>query len=254
MKTRAVWVVFVAVAGLLSACISSTTTGPKKPQANDAEAAEKYYQLGARYYRNGNYDLARQRLERALEYDPKMAQAHSTLALTYESLEDPRRARDQYKQAVRYAPRNFDVRNTYAVFLCKQRDFDEAKEQFAAAVDLTINNNPEVMLTNAGVCMTQKPDFLQAETFFRQALEKRPDHAEALIQLTALKFRTDECQSAQSYLQRFLSRNKPNPTALFLGSQIEECLDDETARMRYIGQLLRDFPDSAEARVVREIL
>jgi tetratricopeptide (TPR) repeat protein len=129
--------------------------------------------------------------------------------------------------------------------LCKQRDFDEAKEQFAAAVDLTTNNNPEVMLTNAGVCMTQKPDFLQAETFFRQALEKRPDHAEALIQLTALKFRTDECQSAQSYLQRFLSRNKPNPTALFLGSQIEECLDDETARMRYIGQLLRDFPDAA---------
>jgi type IV pilus assembly protein PilF len=238
----------------MAGCISSTTTGPKKMVANDAEAAKKYYQLGARYYRNANYDLARQRLERALDYDPRMGIAHSTLALTFESTDNPRRAAEEHKLAVRYAPKDFDIRNTYAVFLCRQRDFDEARKQFAAAVDLPNNNNPEVMLTNAGVCMAQKPDYPQSEIFFEKALEKRPDHGEALIQLSALKFRTDAFPEARVYLQRFLSRNKPTPTALYLGEQIEQKLGNETARMQYVGQLLRDFPESPEARVVRDNL
>ena len=61
------WLVLGAAALLLAGCVNSTTTGPKKSEPNEKEAAEKYYQLGARYYRNGNYELAKQRLERALE-------------------------------------------------------------------------------------------------------------------------------------------------------------------------------------------
>jgi type IV pilus assembly protein PilF len=244
----------LAVSALLAGCITSTTTGPKKPETNVAEAAERYYQLGARYYRNGNYELAQERLERALEYDPKMARARSTLALTFEALNNPRRAIEEYELAVRYAPKDFDVRNTYAVFLCRQRDFDEARKQFEVAIDLPKNDAPEVMLTNAGVCMVQKPDYPVAEGFLKQALEYRPDHGEALIQMTALKYRTEEYSASRVYLQRFLSRNKPNATALYLGVQIEEKMNDQDARMQYIGQLLRDFPDSAEAGYVRDNL
>lgn len=254
MNSKAGWIVALAVSALLAGCITSTTTGPKKPETNVAEAAERYYQLGARYYRNGNYELARQRLERALEYDPKMAQARSTLALTFEALNNPRRAIEEYELAVRYAPKDFEVRNTYAVFLCRQREFDQARKQFEVAVDLPDNNAPEVMLTNAGVCMVQKPDYPAAEGFFKQALEFRPDHGEALIQLTALKYRTEDYPASRVYLQRFLSRNKPNATALYLGVQIEEKMNDQDARMQYIGQLLRDFPDSAEAGYVRDNL
>ncbi|MCI0518412.1 MAG: tetratricopeptide repeat protein, partial [Woeseiaceae bacterium] len=169
-------------------------------------------------------------------------------------LNNPRRAVEEYELAVRYAPRDFEVRNTYAVFLCRQRDFDEARKQFEVAVDLPDNNSPEIMLTNAGVCMVQKPDFPAAESFFKQALEFRPDHGEALIQMTALKYRTEEYSASRVYLQRFLSRNKPNATALYLGVQIEEKMNDPDARMQYVGQLLRDFPDSAEADYVRDNL
>ncbi len=254
MRTKAGWIVALTVSAFLAGCITSTTTGPKKPETNVGEAAERYYQLGARYYRNGNYELAQERLERALEYDPKMARARSTLALTFEALNNPRRAVEEYELAVRYAPKDFEVRNTYAVFLCRQRDFDAARKQFDVAVDLPDNDAPEVMLTNAGVCMVQKPDYPVAEGFFKQALEFRPDHGEALIQLTALKYRTEEYTASRVYLQRFLSRNKPNATALYLGVQIEEKMNDPDARMQYIGQLLRDFPDSAEAGYVRDNL
>ena len=45
----------------LAGCVS-TTTGSPKPVADDEDAAEYNHQLGARYYQNGKYELARDRL------------------------------------------------------------------------------------------------------------------------------------------------------------------------------------------------
>ena len=43
----------VLLAGLFG-CVS-TTTGPTPAEPDEAEAAEQYYQLGARYYRAGRW-------------------------------------------------------------------------------------------------------------------------------------------------------------------------------------------------------
>jgi Tfp pilus assembly protein PilF len=69
----------------LSGCIS-TTTGTPAPEADEADAAELNYQLGARYYQNQKYELARDRLMLAIELDPKMAKAYTTLGMTYEAI------------------------------------------------------------------------------------------------------------------------------------------------------------------------
>ena len=58
----------------LVGCVT-TTSGPPPPEADDEGAAELNYQLGARYYQNGSYELARDRLTGAIELNPKMAKA-----------------------------------------------------------------------------------------------------------------------------------------------------------------------------------
>ena len=179
----------VASAIALSACVSTTTTGPVRTEVDEGDAAQQYYQLGARVVRAGNYELARDRLERALEFDPRMAIAHTTLALTYERLDIPRLAEEHYRQAIRYEPRNDDVGNTYAVFLCRQGEFDEAREQFERVAKRNENDDPEISLTNAGVCMAQKPDLELAESYFRQAWERKRNYPEALLQMILLKLR-----------------------------------------------------------------
>ena len=243
--------VLVAVCLLFTGCVSSTT-GPLKPDPNDQDAAQINYQLGARYYRSGNYDLARDRLLLSIKLDPKRAIAHSTLALTYEQLGNLRLATESYLNAVRLEPNNFDVLNTYAVFLCRQNRFDEARKHFDRAASIVENDNSEITLTNAGVCMVQKPDYAQAEVFFRQALERKPNYGEALLQLCLLMQRQGEFLSARAFLQRFLSNNAPSASVLYLGVQIEEELGDERARSEFVNQILRDFPTSPEARRVLE--
>lgn len=250
--SKASGIFFVMLLVLVNAgCISSTTTGPGKPQANASEAAEQYYQLGARYYRAGNYEFARERLEHALEFDPNMAIAHSTLALTYQKLENPRLAKLHYEKAVEIAPRNFDVRNAYAVFLCRNGDYDMARTQFDRLAAEPENDNAEVMLTNAGVCMSQKPDFVQAEKYFRESINRKPSYGEALLQMSALKQKTGDYLVARAFLQRYLSGHEASASVLFLGCQIESALGDDQASTEYVSQLLNKFPESAEARHVQ---
>lgn len=236
---------------LLAGCVTSTTTSTAKFEESD-DAAAQYLTLGARYYQAGSFELARERLERALELDPKLAKAHYTLALTYEELGNVRLATEHYGQAVRVAPDDFDARNAYAVFLCRQRQFDEAVSQFDRAVKISENNYRHIMMTNAGACMTQKPDFAKAEAYFRDALRERSTYGEALLQLAALKFKTEDYLQARAFLQRFLAGNKASPGVLYLGVQTEKALGDERAATDYMNQLLRDFPASPEARRVLE--
>lgn len=236
----------VVVFGFISACVSSTT-GTMRTELDEAAAAEQYYLLGVQYMRNGNYRLARDRLQRAILFAPKMAVAHSTLALAFVQLDNQRLAAEHYEKAIRYAPGNFDVQNAYAVFLCQQQQFDRAIVYFDKAIAVYENDDAQVMLTNAGVCMVKKPDYELAEKYFRDALQRKSSYGEALIQLASLKHKTGNDLHARAFLQRYLAVNSVSASALFLGIEVEKSLGDKRASTDYGNQLLRDFPNSAEA-------
>lgn len=239
-----------AVLILLSACISNTTGAPEPQKAAPEVSANRFFELGVQYYRKGSYTLARDRLITALEYNPKLAIAHSTLALTYVELEVPRLAKEHFELAVKYGPKNFDVRNAYAVYLCQRKEFDAARIQFDLAIAVYENDNAEVMMTNAGVCMASKPDYALAETYFRAAITRKASYSEALLQLSSLKRKMGENLHARAFLQRYLITNPASAPVLFLGIEIENDLGDQRAATDYSNQLLRDFPASAEARYV----
>jgi type IV pilus assembly protein PilF len=205
-----------AVSFGLAGCISTETVSRSSGPTEDA--ADTNYQLGVQYYRNGNYELARDRLERSIEINSRNANAHSMLALTLVQIGNHRLARESFNRAVRIAPNNKDVRNTYAIYLCQQERFDDALEQFDRAIGIRENDSSWIEKTNAGVCVAKKPDLVAAEQYFRDALALRPQYGEALIQMAALKHRTDD--------------------------------NFDRAATDYLNQLLRDYPDSAEARLM----
>ncbi len=235
---------------LMAGCVSTTTGTITEPERNDKEAADLNYQLGARYYNIGNYNLARNRLLLAVEIDPKMAAAYTTLALTYEALDNQRLAREAYEKAIRVAPRDFDIQNTYAVFLCRHQDYSQAQNYFDKAGSHPENDDAEVTLTNAGVCMGQKPDLAAAEKYFRMALDHKVNYAEALLQLCLLKFQQEEYLGARAFLQRYMSGAIPTAGVLYLASRIEDMLGNDRGKTEFEDQLIREFPTSPEARKV----
>lgn len=232
---------------LLGACIS-TTTGPPKSERDDKEAAAIYFQLGIQYFSRGNYQLSRERLLLSVNLDPSRAIVWSTLATTYEQLGNLRLAEESHDKALRTGPRNFDVQNRYALFLCSQRRFDDAEKQFERSISARINDFPELMMTNAGVCMSQKPDYAKAESYFRRALERRSNHPEALLQMALLKHQTADDLTARAFLQRYRIANPASPGVLYLCVLIEDVLGDQRASRECTTELLRDFPGSEESK------
>ena len=126
----------------------------------------------------------------SIEKDPDNPIAHSTLALTYERLDNLRLATESYEEAISLAPRNYDVLNTYAVFLCRYGEYDDAQQYFDRAISTRENDDPEITLTNAGVCMLEKPDPVQAENYFREALKSKSNYGDALLQMALVKHRS----------------------------------------------------------------
>ena len=249
MKTISGILIGSAAFLLTAGCMSATTKTGHKFEVSD-DAAEKYYDLGARYYTNGSYELAKERLIIALDIDPMMGKAHTTLALTFEQLGNNRLALEHYSEAVRVEPKNIFSLNAYAGYLCRQRRFDDAEKQFNRALKIPENDIRHVVMTNAGACMTQKPDYARAENYFRDALQERSTYGEALLQLAALKHKTGDNLHARAFLQRYHEGNKTSAATLYLGTQVEKALGDDRASTDYANQLLRDFPNSVEARRV----
>ena len=246
MRKSELIAVLVLSGPFLGGCVT-TTTGLSEPETSD-DAAEYNYELGVRYLQNENFDLARDRLQRALELDPRMGKAHMTLGMAYEALGNPRLATRSYETSIRVEPRNFELQNGYALFLCKQGQFEEATRHFNKAANHPENYTAEATLTNAGLCMQQKPDLASAEAFYRAALERRSDYGEALLQLCLLKFQQQDFLGSRAFLQRFMSGNQTTAGVLYLAAEIEGKLGNERGRTDYINQLLRDFPESPEAR------
>jgi len=105
-------------------------------------------------------------------------------------------------------------------------------------------------LTNAGVCMAQKPDADASEKYFRLALERKPNYGEALLQLCLLKYQQEDYLTARAFLQRFMSSNTSTAGVLYLASRIEDYLGNDRGRTDFEDQLIREFPTSPEARKV----
>ena len=87
-------------------------------------------QLGTAYLQQGNYPLAKEKLERALKQNPKDANVHTSLGLLYDRVGEQKLADKHFREALRLAPDNPDISNNYAVYLCKNGRTDEGVERF----------------------------------------------------------------------------------------------------------------------------
>jgi len=238
--------VLVLSALVLTGCVT-TDDGDRRSEASPEEAARINYELGAEYIRQGNLELARERLERSVSQNPDLAVARATLALVYDRQGDVELADEQYSRAVRLAPGDASVQNTYAVFLCKRQRYEEAIEYFTRAASNTRYGTPEAALTNAGVCLQQKPDYVRAEQFLRRALQRNPGYSEALLQMASLSVERGNYLRARAFVQRYLAQHPPAPEILLIGVRAERALDDRDAAAGYAADLREQFPSSAEA-------
>lgn len=242
--------VCVVIAVMLAGCASS---GERKREKEKAVAgATAYTQLGIEYLRDDRYELSLTKLQQALELDPDYAKAHGAIAILYEKVGDKELAEKHYKKALRLKPDDSGTQNNYGQFLCFQGRYKEANEEFMKAASNPFYASAMVPLTNAGLCAKRIPDAKQAEEYFRQALERDPKFAPALLQMAIAKFEEEQFLSARAYLERFQQVTEHNPDSLWLAVRTEFALKDRVASGRYAVMLKETFPKSEQAALLLE--
>jgi type IV pilus assembly protein PilF len=242
--------VCVVVVIMLAACTSAEER--KHEQENVARGAISYTELGIEYFRQGKYELSRTKLEKALELDPDLPQAHGALAILYEKVGETKLAEKHYKKALHLNPDNAREQNNYGQFLCFQGRYEEANKEFMKAAKNPFYAAPQVPYTNAGLCAKRIPEPEQAEQYFLQALQIDPKFAPALLQMAMARFEAGRFLSARAYLERFQAVAEHNPESLWLAVQTEFALKDHAASGRYAILLRENFPKSEQAVMLLE--
>jgi type IV pilus assembly protein PilF len=237
-----------ATAGLLLSLFGGCTTTETNPDKTDLkEAARLNTQLGIDYMRKGQYELALEKLKRALEQDNGLATTHSTIALLYQRRGEAEQAEEHYREALDLNADDPGTLNNFGIFLCAQGDVADAEKAFLKAAQNRENRNPADAWANAGVCVRRDPKKLaKAEDYFREALKLNNRHPNALAQMAAVSYDRQDYLRARAFLQRYESVAKATPQTLWLGAQTERKLGDLQTARGYERRLRTEFPEAPE--------
>nr|XP_054929071.1 protein O-mannosyl-transferase TMTC1-like isoform X2 [Dermacentor andersoni] len=136
-----------------------------------SDLAVKHYRLAIN--KQGQKEVARTLLERAVELEPDFCEAYSSLAALAAERGDLAEAERLHQMALTSDDQNADARNNYGTFLQSHGRAAEAMTQYQQALDLQQNHT--VALFNAARSLRSMNLNMQAESLYKRALAVEPD-------------------------------------------------------------------------------
>lgn len=231
---------------LLAGCVSQN--GVNNKNVDYEEAARTRISLGLTYLKNGNYSQAKQNLDQALEFAPRLADAHYSLAYYFQRVGETERATEYYKNAVRLEPQNADIANSYGAFLCQQNNYDDAKHYFLKAVNSKRYSNSAQTYENMAICAQKEGEIADAIAYLRSALNHQPGRRESLLLLTELHAKEGDFVNAEKALDTIERYGRIDAEFLWLRMDIARQQNKLAQAKDYGTMLLTVYPQSSLAK------
>ena len=233
---------------VLGGCTSNNNVSKPQPE----RAAEINLELGVEHLRKGNLQQAKDKIDRALEQNPRYGRAHLIAGMLYNRLGDQSNAESHYERAISLEPKNPEFLNNYAVYLCQQKKYERGQKIALQAAADPLYKTPEVAYLNAGNCALSAGNMKGAEDNFRKSLQSKPRFGEALFQMADLEYRQTEYMSARAFLERYLEVGRTSPATLWLGVRIERGLGNKAQAQHYAQRLKTEYPSAAQTKELLE--
>lgn len=222
-----------------------------KDSMSREEKAKLNLQMGIRYMELGMLDVAKEKLDLAVDLDSGNSETQNALAVYYERIKNYDEASTRYKEVLSRDPTNFSAKSNYGKLLCEQGNFEQGTQLLQEALDAPLNNRAWLSQTNMGLCLLKQNQEAKAEGFFRQALQGNGEYAPALQEMQKISYHNQQYLSARAFLERYLAVAKHSAETLWLAFQTERALGSSQTADDYKDQLLTLFPASKEALEIR---
>lgn len=234
--------VLIAICLFISACASQS--GQERANNFDAaEAAKTRISLGLTYLKNGNFSQAKRNLDKALEFAPKMADAHYSLAYYFQRVEEFEQAEKSYRQAMQLDRNNPDILNSYGAFLCQLGRYDQAKGYFMQAVNSQSYNRVAETYENMALCSRSQGQKSDAVEYLERALNHQPGRSQSLLLLAETLIEDNQWQKAKEALSRYERQGRVTPRTLYMAYQAESGLQNLQAARGYVNMLMQLYPE-----------
>lgn len=248
-KAAVVWALVASVLGLVG-CMSNSNKPLSKPEPE--RAAEINLELGLDYLRKGNLQQAKEKIDRAIEQNPRNSKAQITAGMLYERLGQGDKAESHFAKGVALDPENPEIKNTYGAYLCQKGKYDRGEKLAVEAASNPLYRTPEIAYLNAANCARNDGDLKRTEQHLRKALAVRPKFSEALFQMADLSYKKTDYLQARGFLERYLEVGRTNAASLWLGVRIERGLGNTAAAHDYAERLKLEYPRSAQTKELLE--
>jgi tetratricopeptide (TPR) repeat protein len=174
-----------------------------------------FYSKGEANYKAGKYEEAVKNLSQAVKLSPQWDDPHYVLGLSLTELGKLKEAIEEFKLAVRWAIKDepkiltlYNIGNSY--FDLGQ--YQEAIESYRQAVKLNEKSSPPPKLSklhnNLGLAYAASGHLSEAVAEFNQAVQLRPDYAEAHYNLGVAYLQSGKKSDAEKQ-QRILVKLNP---------------------------------------------
>ena len=132
--------------------------------------------LGRIHLSTGKSDLALQENQRALQLDPRNADAIIGLARAYDSAGRAADAEAAFKKAIALRPDFWDGYNSYGAFLDSHERYEEAVAQYRHAIQLTPDNAALYLNLGAAYSDMGEKHYADAEQMLRKSIALEPTY------------------------------------------------------------------------------
>jgi len=234
----------------LSAC---TYSGSDMDSEQSARAADINARLGVGYLRQGKYDIAKEKLEKALSQDPNNADIYHYLAELYRRVDEPELAEGYYQRALDYNENDSALMNNYSVFLCGQKKYKEANKYFNKVMKDPVYQRKDLVYENMGLCAKSQGNLFLAEKHLNKALAMNPRLPNTILNLAQISFDKQQLKQADFHFKRYVKMAQHTPQSLWLGYLLEKQIGNKNQAVSYATLLKGKFPDSRETKLLRKL-
>lgn len=247
----------LVLAACLSACATQSVrdTEPRaEPRTEfDASQAEKRaatrVELAAGYLARGQYNIALDEIKQALALQPTSRDALNLRALVLAAMGDAAGAEEGFRRVLGLYPRDPDTLHNLAWFHCQQGRLEAAIAGFDEAVAQPAYRGASRSWLARGVCEVRAQRWEQALQSLARGFELDPGNPAIAYNLAEVLLRRGEAERARFYAARVNAEvSQVTAQSLWLAARIEHKLGNRAGTAEWGQRLLREYPQSAEAR------
>ncbi len=219
-------------------------------EAYNPKAAQINVRLGLSYLQVKSMQRAKRKLIRALEQDPKSAQANGAMAYYLEVTENKPRAEAYYRKAIKLADEKGAALNNYGAFLCRQKQQAKAEQYFMRAVQVPTFVRSSEAYENAGLCALETPNLAKAQRYFKMAVAQDPKRRTSLYELTHIAVQQHRFALAKQTLKQYSQLGALDLAGAKLGLIIARKLGDPDQAATY-AMMIQRIKSQAKAKAAK---